>query len=365
MDNASLLDDITFILQDTLSYLEQSQKKIYKITEVSRAKYYKIKDELAEIEQLITQLNERIEKSSSKDKESGNNPQAFKKIENGSLTMQLEVASLRGDEQKLRYKRDNLEQSLRRIKATLDKAENAISQFSMVLSYLNNETNNISLKPGEKQQQLGVTIFKAQEEERKRVAREIHDGPAQLLANIVMRAEYIQKLMEIKPYKVKNELINLQDLVRQSLQDVRKIIFDLRPMVLDDLGLVPAINRYVADYKKQHSIYAEFVFFGSQKRLPPATEVALFRVIQEALNNIYKHAQATQVLVKMEQLQNKINILIKDDGKGFDVNYIQQSNDRECYGLLNMYERVQLLQGEFKINSAPGKGTVITLTVPI
>jgi two-component system sensor histidine kinase DegS len=374
--DASRLDKI---INDIIIYIKKSQDQIYDITENTRREYTHIKEELEKVQLSVTRLIDRVDKLSIREKkarlhlmEVSRNFNRYtendiKRAYDQAQKMQVELAILREQEQVLRDKRNDLERSLRRLQDMLNKAENMMSHLGVVFKYLSENMASISSQIEElhKIQQLGISIIKAQEEERKRVAREIHDGPAQLLANIVMRAEYILKLMNVNPGAVKEELTNLQQLVRQSLQDVRKIIFDLRPMVLDDLGLVPALNRYIEDYKKQYKINAELVFFGKQERLPPATEIALFRVVQEALNNVHKHARAGHVLVKMEQLSDKVTIRIKDDGRGFDPESIEQSKNRECYGLINMRERVQILKGEFKINSSPGMGTVITLTIPV
>ncbi len=367
------------IINKIILHIKESQEQIYDISEYTQNEYNCIKDELEEVKKSVAQLIGHVNKLREREKTArlhlmdvSKNFYRYKEDDikrayDRAQKIQVELAKMQSREQLLRDKRDNLERSLRRLQAMLDKAENMISHLGVVFDYLNQHLSAISSSIGELQQlqQLGVSIIKAQEEERKRVAREIHDGPAQLMANIVMRAEYILKLMDVNPENVRKELVSLQELVRQSLQDVRKIIFDLRPMVLDDLGLVPAINRYMEDYEKQYDIHVEVVFFGKQIRLPPATEVALFRVVQEALNNVHKHARAKHVLIKMEQLANKITILIKDNGRGFEPEAVGKNSNRECYGLINMRERVQILNGEFKITSTPGKGTLINLSVPI
>ncbi len=367
------------IINKIILHIKESQEQIYDISEYTQTEYNCIKDDLKEVKESVAQLIGRVNKLREREKiarlhlmeVSKNfnryNEDDIKRAYDRAQKIQVELAMMQSQEQLLRDKRDNLERSLRRLQGMLNKAENLISHLGVVFDYLNQHLSTISSSIEELQQlqQLGISIIKAQEEERKRVAREIHDGPAQLMANIVMRAEYILKLMEVNPEKVRKELVSLQELVRQSLQDVRKIIFDLRPMVLDDLGLVPAINRYMEDYGKQYDIHAEFVFFGKQIRLPPATEVALFRVVQEALNNVHKHAQAKHVLIKMEQLANRITISIKDNGSGFEPEAVGKNSDRECYGLINMRERVQILNGEIKITSTPGKGTLINLSIPI
>ncbi len=376
MLDTSILDKI---INETIEHIEKSQEQVYAIAETTRREYKKIREELAEIKISVAKTIDRVDRLSARERKARLHlaevsrcfdrytENDIKQAYENAQRLQLELSNLRHQEQLLRYKRDNLEQSLRRMQDMLEKAESMMSHLGVVLNYLSHNMGNLSskLKEIKQIQQLGISIIKAQEEERKRVAREIHDGPAQLLANIVMRAEYILKLVDVEPHNVKLELLGLQELARQSLQDVRKIIFDLRPMVLDDLGLVPALHRYVADYKNQYKINAEFVFFGKQERISAPVEVTLFRVVQEALNNVQKHAGAKQVLVKMEQLSDKLTVLIKDDGKGFDPETIEKGKDRESYGLINMRERTQLLNGEFKIKSAPGKGTVITIVIPL
>jgi two-component system sensor histidine kinase DegS len=135
-------------------------------------------------------------------------------------------------------------------------------------------------------------------------------------------------------------------------------------MVLDDLGLIPAIKRYLSDYRLQNEHQVEFLFFGQQRRLDSSVEVALFRIVQEAVTNIKKHAQANNALVKVEVLDKKINIHIKDDGCGFEQDKVMVERSREGYGLVGIRERVQLLKGEMSITSSPGNGTALYVSVP-
>lgn len=189
-------------------------------------------------------------------------------------------------------------------------------------------------------QALGLSVIMGQEEERKRVAREIHDGPAQSLANIVMRAEFCLKIMEKNPSLLKNELYGLMDLVRSSLQDVRKIIFDLRPMSLDDLGLVPALSRYVEQYKRDYGIYTEVTILGKEYEISSSHVVAIFRVIQEALTNIRKYSKATDVVIKIEYLPSKVSVVIRDNGCGFDVKEMLAEKEGTAFGIIGMRERI-------------------------
>ncbi|MCG9966477.1 sensor histidine kinase [Pelotomaculum terephthalicicum JT] len=367
------------IVKDTLEAIERSKNQIYDIAENSRIELIRVSQELNEVKNEVADIIKQVDhkaviekKARTRLMEVSKDLQRFtekdiKDAYDQAYQLQVELIKMQEKEKLLRYRRDHLEASLRRLSTTVDRAEKLVSQVGVVLNYLGGGLQELGSKIGEvhQAQQMAMSIIRAQEEERKRVAREIHDGPAQSMANIVMRAEYCQKLLDLQPERVRGELFALQELVRSSLTDVRKIIFDLRPMVLDDLGLAPAIKRYLSDYNDQFDVQVEFLFIGQQKRLESSVEVALFRIIQEAVNNIKKHARAKNALVKMEMLPDKVNIHIKDDGIGFDLSKVMADGERDGYGLIGIRERVQLLKGGFDISTAPGKGTSIGISVPV
>ena len=371
--------NIDSIITETLSAIEAGKRQVFDIAENTRMEHLRLKKELEETRDEVETLVDQVDHFTREEKKARRrlaevsknfqkyNENDIKKAYEDAQDKQILLAKLRGRENLLRYKRDSMEQSLRRLEGMMSKAENLTSHLSVVINYLTGNLHDLSQKIGEMQQvqQLGISVIKAQEEERRRVARDIHDGPAQLLANIVMRAEFCLKMMDVDQSRVRDELYALQDMVRQSLQDVRKIIFDLRPMVLDDLGLVPAVKRYVEDFQSQYNLPVDLVVIGNPRRFPTAVEVALFRVVQECLSNIRKHAKAHQVMIKLEILNNKINAAVKDDGVGFTLNTVLHNNNHEGFGLLGMRERVQILNGDFKIQSAPGQGTVLSVSVPL
>lgn len=375
----SEINHLDSIIKETLFVIENGKRQIFDIAENTRIEYTRLKKELEEVRREMDSLVAEVDTLTREEKKARRwlaevsknfnkyTENDIKKAYEDAQSKQIKLAELRGRESLLRYKRDSMEQSLRRLDGMLSKAENLASQLSVITNYLTGNLKDLSLKIGEMQQvqQMGISIIKAQEEERHRLARDIHDGPAQLLANIVMRAEFCIKMMEVDQTRVREELYALQDMVRQSLQDVRKIIFDLRPMVLDDLGLVPAVKRYIEDFQAQYSLAVELVVIGSPRRFFMAVEVALFRVIQESLSNIRKHARARQVMIKLEILNNKINVVVKDDGMGFNLNDVMNGANKEGFGLLGMRERIQILKGEINIQSAPGQGTAVNVSVPL
>ncbi|MGE5674841.1 MAG: sensor histidine kinase [Mycobacterium leprae] len=213
---------------------------------------------------------------------------------------------------------------------------------------------------------LGLHVIRAQEEERRRLAREIHDGPTQLLNSVVLRIDVCQRYFESDLPRLKEELNQLKELVRLSLQDVRKIIFYLRPMTLDDLGVIPAIRAYLKDFQGKTGIETDYAVFGNDRRYDQAYEIAIFRIVQEALANVYKHAYASRVWVKVETAGGKeIKVTVKDDGVGFDPSQVRPGVAGTKFGLAAMRERAELIGGTMEIQSAPGQGTKVSFSVPL
>lgn len=291
----------------------------------------------------------------------------IKEVYEKAKELQLQLMIKKNEEQILIEKRNELELRLKTARETLKKAEKLMSQMAVILGYLCGDLRNIHLQLEDikEKKHLGIKVIQAQEEERYRLSREIHDGPAQILANLVLKSELCEKLIDIDTEKAKKELKALREVMRSSLQDVRKIIYDLRPMSLDDLGLIPTVERLIAQYNETSDTFVEFKFFGEKVKLLPIVEVAIFRIIQEALNNIKKHSKATNALVKIEFSDNNINLVIRDNGIGFSKESLRKADEDRGYGLMSMEERVTLLNGKFEINSSPGNGTKITATIPI
>lgn len=203
-------------------------------------------------------------------------------------------------------------------------------------------------------------VFQIIEQERMRIARDMHDGPAQSMANLVLQAEILERLMAKDPALVSKELIDFKSGVRSVLDDIRRLIFDLRPMTLDDLGLVPTLRKFLEDYGDQTGITTHLRVSGEEGRLPGTFEPTLFRIIQEATNNVRKHAGASSMEVIVSFLPRSVLAVVRDDGRGFDVAATEAHLDATRHlGMISMRERADLEKGSLQIRSQPGKGTEI------
>jgi two-component system sensor histidine kinase DegS len=219
------------------------------------------------------------------------------------------------------------------------------------------------------EQEVISRIIQAQEEERQRISQQIHDGPTQTMSNLVLQAEVCERFIDKDPEEAKAELAGLKTTIHHTLQEMRRFIFDVRPMILDDLGLVPTLRRYLQDFGERNSIQTNFVLQGSEARLPKHLEISLFRVIQEALTNVAKHSHAPHARVALEIEERKITVVVEDDGVGFNVSEMEQAGkrgSRRMMGIANMRQRTEtLLKGRLSIESTLGKGTRVIGTIPL
>ncbi|MFH2037839.1 MAG: ATP-binding protein [Chloroflexota bacterium] len=205
-------------------------------------------------------------------------------------------------------------------------------------------------------------LVNAQEAERQRLSRQMHDGPAQALSNFILQSEIAMRYLEVDNEKAREELAALKASAMSTFQKVRNFIFELRPMMLDDLGMVPTIRRYGDMFKEQAGMDLSLTVTGTERRLEPYLEVMIFRALQELLGNTSRHSQASLVKVQMDITDDHIRLVVDDNGKGFDPEIITRD---ESLGLRLIKERVELLGGVFSVDSSLGNGSRISLSIPI
>lgn len=224
------------------------------------------------------------------------------------------------------------------------------------------------VEPGENGDQptksVGIEqVIEAQEEERRRISRQIHDGPAQSLSNFILQTEIAMRLFDASPEDARSELNSLKDAAATTFSSVRDFIFDLRPMMLDDLGVAPTVRRYVEAFEEKSGLDITCTITGSERRLVSYVEVLVFRAVQEFLANAREHAQATQVKVLLDIDETQIRAIVEDNGRGFDSSVLD-AEEKKFGGLNRLRERVVQLGGSFEADSGESGARVI-MTLPL
>lgn len=375
------VDAIDRVIKNAISVMESSKYQIFEICESARAERDTLNKELQQVMEeagsaidQVDKLELAYKKSRIRLTEVSRDFRRFKEEDikiayDAATQLQLQLTVFREKEAHLRQRRDDLQKRIKNVDKQIERAEMIVSQVSVVLEYLSGDLNQVTriLESAKNRQMIGLKITLAQEEERKRIAREIHDGLAQTMANVVLRAEISERMLaKGQQEAVKDELIELKGQVRSGLEEVRKIIFNLRPMTLDDLGLVPTLRRFVQDFEERTKIHASIELIGREMRLPSGMEVAIFRLVQETFSNVLKHANASYISLELTFQAQMVKIAVKDNGTGFDVGMIEAKIAKGShFGLMGMRERVELLEGRMDIESSPNAGSKISMLIPI
>ncbi|MEK7685798.1 MAG: sensor histidine kinase [Verrucomicrobiota bacterium] len=216
----------------------------------------------------------------------------------------------------------------------------------------------------EQLRQLSRQILWAQEDERKKISRELHDVIAQTLTGINVRLASLKTEATLNTKGLQKKISSTQRLVEKSVDIVHRFARELRPTVLDDLGLIPALHSFMKSFTTRTGVRAHLTAFAAVEKLDAAKRTVLFRVAQEALTNVGRHAQASRVDVSIQRLRGDVRMEIKDNGKSFDVQRALHANGGKRLGLLGMRERVEMVGGTFCVESAPGQGTTIRVEIP-
>ncbi len=201
-------------------------------------------------------------------------------------------------------------------------------------------------------------VVDTQEEERRRIARQVHDGPAQAMANVVLQSEISERLFAVDPERSRKELAALRQMVNKTLQELRGFIFELRPMILDDLGLVPTLRRYIQTLVDKHAIRIDFSSTGRDRRLPSDDEVAIFRLVQDSLVERIERGEAKDLILSMTWKEDALDVLLQSDGR-------ELPSDGELASGLRRSERLDLLHGESTHETRPDGTVVLQVKVPI
>jgi two-component system sensor histidine kinase DegS len=321
-------------LQTELSETQRALREVTLMIEQSQGELTKLSQRNAAITAHLQQAQGQINKIA---------PEELRMAYDSALDAQQRLLVMRGQLEKLQNDKNHLE----RIKAVLERAASA---------------GGTSSAPAGKSQMASVEMLvNAQEAERQRLSRQMHDGPAQALSNFILQTEIAMRLLEVDPVQAREELSSLKVSAMGTFQKVRNFIFELRPMMLDDLGLVPTIRKYADAFREQAGLDVSITVTGAERRLEPYIEVMMFRAIQELIGNASRHSQATSVKVLLDMGDQLVRVTVDDNGKGVDTEILEQSNS---LGLKLIKERAEMLGGSFEIDSAVGKGARVSFSVP-
>lgn len=368
------------IVEKTLETIEKSKNEIYDIVENARAEVERVKLRLKEIQEKTASVIDEVDKLEVQDKLMRKKlvqvSKEFDRFTEHDIKDVYEQASeiraqfyLKQQEEKnLRAQREELEQSLKKARYILNSAEKLISQVGIAMNYLSSEVNDAVIgENGEEAIYLGIKVLEAQEEERRRLSRDIHDGPAQSIANIVLKAEICRTLMEKNIPEGLKELEELKKSVRSTLQDIRKIIYDLRPMSIDDLGIIPTLRRFAQEFSEKTGLKVLVETAKLNSDVEKIIQIAVFRLVQELFNNVEKHAKCSEVTLELAFGIKYLSLEVSDNGAGFDFEEALEKAhiEQKSFGLIGLIERVEQLHGQIHYNSQIGRGTKVVIKIPV
>ena len=352
---------------------DEIQQKLEEALNTYREDLERTRREVQEVEVLVRQSTVEVEKLAQRELSVSNrvrdlevNIERYSKdeIKNFYTTaqeVQMRLQSMRGQLDQIQGRRDALRARQGQLSAMVSLLGDVVEAVQGGVSRSQASGGGVDTET------MVANIIQSQESERLRISLQMHDGPAQSMSNLVLRAEICQRLIDHDLDQARAELNSLKTAINATLQDTRKFIFDLRPMTLDDLGLVPTLRRYATQFSEKSGIEVNLMIQNIEQRLPSHFEVTLFRFIQEALNNVAKHSGANQVRVLLDGSGHTLQIQIEDDGGGFHVKEtLDNASARRNMGIASMRQQIEvLLRGEFGIRSAIGRGTSVAATIPL
>lgn len=373
-------EDIKEIIDGVIEEINVGKTKIFHIADVMRDELEIKKKELYDIKSRLSKVINEVDYLEKADKamryklveESKKLSQVdsdlFKEVYEEALDIRVRYITKQNEEKELILKRDNLERTLKNYNLNIEEAQGAVNQINIALGYLEGNILDIINDQDEKSQMIvGIKILENQELERQRIAREIHDGPAQYIANAMMRVDFCKVVVKKDLEKGINELDDLKSNIRMALKEVRGIIYDLRPLHLEELGLIDAIKDMINIISVENDVKIDMIVDESSYEVEKIMQIAIYRIMQEILNNIKKHSKAKYVDIKINYIKDYTYIYIQDDGIGFNVQetLINTKQKGNRYGLIGIFERVKQLRGKIEVKSSKGEGTIYKIRLPI
>lgn len=357
-------EDVEAIRKQVEAIVDQATAQLRELQGQANQRLHSASEEQSRLDSFLDDMRYRLDQIN-RNVQQGGTPRTL----TGPLTEE-QLMSMQTQEETLRERRDQLRSTNEELGQVAERLSWLINQIQGACAWVvsNNDKSgdpdSRTVNGAANEQVMLAQIIMGQEAERARLAREIHDGPAQALANTVMRLQWVEQLYKHRPDEVGPEISRLRTAIQDSLKDVRRFIFNLRPASLSDVGLLATLRESVRDYAEQYQVEVE-LNMPEALNLSQDQELVVFRVVQEALQNIHKHAEATHVSVDIQQRPGgPLVVEVADNGKGFNAKQVRQTQPSSS-GLVNMRERAATAGGTLQIDSKPGAGTTITLTLPM
>lgn len=374
------IKSVNKIFDNVIESIDHSRDRILDLVSDARKEHELLKRQLEDLQRQIDIAITKVDDLEKKDRIArnhlaivsknfrSNSESDIKKAYEKATEIRIELKIAQKEEDALRNERNRIEIAIKNALKNIHNAEQVVHQVSVAASYLKGEILEALEEAGfGTDMMMGVRILEAQENERRRISRDIHDGPAQRVANIVMKADLCEKIARKDLEAGLKELSTLKDASRIALKEVRDIIYNLRPMSLDDLGLSKTIEMNTTSVFEGENIHIDYDLAKVPDALEEIIQLAVFRISQEILNNIKKHAEANNIYIKTEYGSKYMRLTIGDDGKGFNVEETldRVRREKKNYGLLGMMERVEQLKGEINIDSNNISGSVFSVKLPL
>jgi two-component system sensor histidine kinase DegS len=342
-----------------------SASSVEQALEGYRSSYAQAQVELKEIDALVQQTTAEVERLARRNQQATSRlqeletdpstapPQEAREGYRLALTVQQRLFTMRGQLEKLHSDQKNRTEYLELLRSVIE------------MTALPEAAGQQPEGGRESGPPLVVRIIEAQERERQQLSRQMHDGPAQSLTNLILQAEIAERLFDSDVDQARAELANLKQAVTNTFQKVRGFILNLRPMMLDDLGLVPTLRRYVDGFSENSGVLTKLVVTGKEQRWASHKEVAVFRLIQGLLNNAIEFDKATSVQVHVDLSDDQVRVSIEDDGEGVDLEEALAAPEADVLGWATMRERVEMLGGDIQFESDVGRGTSVKFRLPV
>lgn len=327
--------------------------------EKTRQKFVDKKAELTEKEkELHLYIRENIEFIRMLEEESDPNYESFTPRKVNSYN-QNKIVELKGEQKILTEQLNEVRKELYDLNVDIYEIDSVIKVESEKIA------NENTIKDNDANPKYKITILQTQESERQRIARDLHDTTVQSLTSLVHKSELCKKLVDIDPLRCKLELSSMSKILRDVIEDTRKMIYNLRPMSFDDIGFDITVERFLDKMRAYSNVKYDFKVDGEPFDINPVVGITLLRVIEEACSNSISHGNASHICVTLKYVQDQLELIIEDDGCGFDMETIPETtrNDNSGFGLSMMKERIYLMSGELKIISSVGNGCKIIVRV--